>query len=136
MERTIEYSDLSPLFKGILHEANFIRGNAFNQYSRHVIGAAILTIDNKKYSANYPGSEPGAPTAEEQALAKAIADGNNSFKAVALIGTPEGKEFVTPCKAFLREVSKFFLTSKQDIDIIMASSDMKKITIKKLSKII
>jgi coenzyme F420-0:L-glutamate ligase/homotetrameric cytidine deaminase len=91
--------------------------NAYAPYSGFKVGAAILCKSGKIYSAgNMENASSGADIcAERAALAKAVASGERSFEAIAIVG--DTQETIAPCGICRQSLMEFC----NDIMVIMAN---------------
>ncbi|XP_030041932.1 cytidine deaminase [Microcaecilia unicolor] len=114
LEDTPGKPPLSPVEPGqiqlLLHQSLEAKKAAYCPYSKFPVGAALLTCDGKIYSgcnvenAVYPLSV----CAERTAIQKAISDGYQKFRAIAIASDME-EEFISPCGA-CRQVMREFGT--------------------------
>lgn len=92
----------------LLEMARKARANAYVPYSHFAVGAALLTDSGKIFTGCNIESAAYSPTicAERTAMAKAISEGERSFKAIAVVcdtdrpGSPCGV-----CRQFMVEFS-------------------------------
>ena len=96
----------------LILEAKKARERAYAPYSKHYVGAALLTKDNKIYhgcnieNAAYPATN----CAERTALYSAVAQGEQSFCAIAIVGGLKNsmpKEYCYPCGICRQVLSEF-----------------------------
>ena len=83
------------------------RGNAYAPYSGFRVGAAVECTDGSIYTGcNIENaSYPCGVCAERAAVSKAVSEGRRAFRAVAVVGSSNGK--CTPCgicRQFLYEL--------------------------------
>jgi coenzyme F420-0:L-glutamate ligase/homotetrameric cytidine deaminase len=91
--------------------------NAYAPYSGFKVGAAIQCRSGKIYSAgNMENASSGADIcAERAAIAKAVASGERSFQAIAIVG--DTSEPIAPCGICRQSLMEF----GEDIVVIMAN---------------
>lgn len=88
------------------------RKRAYTPYSHFKVGAALLTADGKVYQGCNIENAAYTPTncAERTAFFKAVAEGERSFTAIAVVGAPEGQEadqFCPPCGVCRQVMEEF-----------------------------
>ena len=88
-------------------------------YSNFRVGAAVLTGDNKIYSAGNIESSSYSLTmcAERTAIFKAISEGERKFKAIAIASDLDG--FCSPCGACRQVISDLC----GEIDIVLVNKN-------------
>lgn len=98
----------------LIKNAKKVRQNAFAPYSGYKVGAALLTASGKIYiGCNVENAAFGAGIcAERSALAQAVADGEQSFIAIAVIA--QGENYCTPCGVCRQALAEF----SQDMKIL------------------
>lgn len=124
----------------LIEKAMEMRRFSYAPYSHYLVGAALLTGDDKVFTGcNIENASYGATNcAERTAFFKAVSEGMKEFKAIAIVGGPEKTEsenvfsdYAYPC-GVCRQVMQEFC--KDDFLIIVAKSlkDYKKYTLKEL----
>lgn len=77
------------------------RERSYSPYSHYQVGAALLTADGKIYTGCNIENAAYTPTncAERTAFFKAVSEGEKSFAAIAIVGSPEGEvvQLAWPC---------------------------------------
>lgn len=101
----------------LIEEAKKAREKAYTPYSKFKVGAAVLTSEGKIFSGcNIENASFSLSTcAERVAIFKAISEGANKLKAVAIIA--DTKRPCTPCGACRQVISEF----GENIVLIMAN---------------
>lgn len=119
-------------YKELIDKAIKARENAYVPYSNFKVGAAIVTEDNKIYSGcNIENASYGATNcAERTAIFKAISEGHERIKAIAIIGSE--KDYTYPCGICIQVISEF---ADGNIDIIIVKNK-DEYMVKKLDEII
>lgn len=119
-------------YKELIDKAIKARENAYVPYSNFKVGAAIITEDNKIYSGcNIENASYGATNcAERTAIFKAISEGHERIKAIAIIGSE--KDYTYPCGICIQVISEF---ADGNIDIIIVKNK-DEYMVKKLDEII
>lgn len=99
--------------------------NAYVPYSNFKVGAAILTEDGSIYTGcNIENASYGATNcAERTAIFKAISEGHQAIKSIAVVSSSE--EFTYPCgicrqviSEFMKEGEMIFENSQNEIRVI------------------
>lgn len=111
--------------KQLVGKALKAREQAYVPYSHYMVGAALLTDDDKIYcGCNIENASYGATNcAERTAFFKAVSEGERAFRGIAIVGGIEGKEpvdYAYPC-GICRQVMKEFC--KDDFEIIVGKSE-------------
>ena len=108
-------------YRQLIKEAKFASLNAYAPYSGFAVGAAVLCANGKIYSGCNVENVSYAATvcAERTAAVKAVSEGANKFKALAVYADTE--ETIFPCgicRQFLVEFAaddmKIFACNKKD----------------------
>lgn len=83
----------------LILEAKKARERAYAPYSKHYVGAALLTKDGKVYHGCNIENAAYGPTncAERTAFFKAIYDGERDFAKIAIVGGLEGTDGNDTC---------------------------------------
>lgn len=101
-------SDLSKTYLNLIKLANEVKENAYSPYSKHMVGAAILTKDGRTFvGCNVENAAYGDTIcAERSAFCNAIANGcvPGDFEAIAI--TSSGKDF-SPCGSCRQVMQEF-----------------------------
>ncbi|CAH1377104.1 hypothetical protein MTP99_018522 [Tenebrio molitor] len=107
-KRVAKFKNLDSKTQELLREAVEARNFAYCPYSKFQVGASVLCDDGTIYrGCNIENSAYTVGIcAERTALAKAISEGKQRFKTVAVIGYQE-KFFTTPCGACRQFMSEF-----------------------------
>ena len=113
----------------LIRTAKNARNNAYAPYSKRAVGACVLTSDGTLYGGSCieNSSLSLSMCAERVAIFKAVADGKNTFDAIAVVADTE-EPFVT-CGACLQVMAEFGIN-----DVIMANldGDIRPTTLKEL----
>lgn len=88
------------------------RGKAYCPYSKFAVGAALLAADGQIFTGcNVENVTQGPGScAERVALYKAVSEGVQEFRAIAVAGGPEGcppEDFCTPCGVCRQALMEF-----------------------------
>ncbi|MCX7903791.1 MAG: cytidine deaminase [Caloramator sp.] len=105
-------------YKELVELANRAKINAYVPYSNFRVGAALLTEEGKVFTGcNIENASYGGTVcAERTALFKAISEGYNKFKAIAI--TSDSPNLTFPCGICRQVLSEFGL----DIDVIVSNN--------------
>ncbi|MFL0267841.1 cytidine deaminase [Candidatus Clostridium radicumherbarum] len=111
--------------KELIRNAIKARENAYVPYSNFKVGAAILTEDDKIYSGcNIENASFGATNcAERTAIFKAVSEGHNKIKAIAIVG--DIKAYTYPCGICRQVISEF---ADAESTVILAKNENDYIT--------
>ena len=119
------------LIQTLIINAFEARTKSYCKYSGYAVGAALLTSDGEIYrGCNVENSSYGATICAERCAAlKAVSEGSNEFKAVAIVGgmkdAKELKDYAYPCGVCRQFLSEF---AAPDMTVIVAKSiDEKKV---------
>lgn len=96
------------LIEKLWREAREARNNAHAPYSHFLVGAAVLTFEDKIYSGcNVENASYGGTVcAERVAIFKAVSEGYKKFKSIAVVADGKGKA-VPPCGMCLQVMAEF-----------------------------
>ena len=137
----VKFESLYPIEKYLIGEAERVMKYAYNPYSHFYVGAALLTIYGKIFSAaNIENAAYGSTLcAERLALGKANSEGYRVFEKLALIG--KGKDFesegeISPCGACRQMLYEFASFKDKPLEIIMCNTRKDKIVIKTIDELL
>ncbi len=112
--------------KNLVRDAIEAMKIAYTPYSRHQVGAALLTKSKKVYKGCNIENASYSPTncAERTAFFKAISEGEREFSAIAIVGGKDGvlKDFCSPC-GVCRQVMREFVDPKSFLVILARSEE-------------
>lgn len=113
------------IIEKIIREAIKARDYAYVPYSHFMVGAALLTKDGRIYTGCNIENAAYGPTncAERTAFFKAVSEGERSFRAIAVVGGPEGQTisgYAAPCGVCRQVMAEF--CRPESFDIIVAKS--------------
>ena len=114
---------MKSVYEKLIKEARAAQKRSYSPYSRFKVGAALLTAGGKIFlGTNIENCSYGLTLcAERLAAYKAISEGQNKFKAIAIVSS--GKGCCYPCGACLQVLSEF----TADMDVILAAGSKTKI---------
>lgn len=103
-------------YEQLIEKAYEAMSFSYSPYSNFKVGAALLTETGKVYTGcNVEIASLGATNcAERTAIFKAISEGENKFKAIAVVSS--SKDYTFPCGICRQVIVEF----GKDIDIIVA----------------
>lgn len=97
---------------------------AYAPYSGFMVGAALLTKDNKIYTGCNIENAAYGPTncAERTAFFKAVSEGERDFAKITVVGGKDGKptDYFYPCGVCRQVMAEF---CSEDFEIITAKSE-------------
>jgi len=112
--------------KALIQAALEAREHSYSPYSNYRVGAALLTKEGRLYQGCNIENAGYSPTncAERTAFFKAIYEGERSFEAIAVAGSPAGPctSYAAPC-GVCRQVMMEFCNPKEFRIIIAKSVD-------------
>ena len=116
------------LYIDLINKALQARNNAYAPYSDYLVGAALLTGDDKIYTGcNVENASYGATNcAERTAVFKAVSEGSSKIKCIAIVGGERGKDitgYAYPC-GVCRQVLREF-SNPDELEVIVALSTEK-----------
>lgn len=107
-------------YKNLISVALKAREKAYVPYSNFKVGAAIITEDGSVYSGcNIENASYGATNcAERTAIFKAVSEGHNKIKALAVVG--DTSTYTYPCGICRQVISEF---AEENTPIILAKNE-------------
>ena len=101
------------------------RKKSYSPYSHYQVGAALLAKNGQVVTGCNIENAAYTPTncAERTAFFKAVSDGVRDFRAIAIVGSPEGDEltqYANPCGVCRQVMMEF--CNPSDFQIIVAKS--------------
>lgn len=139
--KNVDYDNLTALQKGWLHAANATLDKAYNPYSHFAVASAILTTEGKTFTGVNVENAAYSPgnCAERTAIFTAVAGGYQKFKMIAIIAKPQTgttRIVTAPCGVCRQVIFEFSQKSGIDIEVIMSTTDMKKIIISTINELL
>ena len=111
--------------KKLIRAAIKAREYSYSPYSGYCVGAALLAADGKIYTGCNVENAAYSPTncAERTAFFKAVSEGERSFCAIAVVGSPKGAltQYAWPC-GVCRQVM-FEFCDPESFNVITAVSE-------------
>lgn len=112
--------------KELIAHAIEARAKSYSPYSRYQVGAALLTENGRIITGCNIENAAYTPTncAERTAFFKAVSEGIREFRAIAIVGSPEGDEltqYAFPCGVCRQVMMEF--CNPSDFQIIVAKSE-------------
>ena len=110
----------------LITEAINARKLSYSPYSHYQVGAALLSGDGQVITGCNIENAAYTPTncAERTAFFKAVSDGCRDFRAIAIVGSPEGDiltRYAYPCGVCRQVMMEF--CNPSDFQIIVAKSE-------------
>lgn len=124
MEQITNLQDIP--VKELIRSAMEARKKAYAPYSGYTVGAAVLTRELRIYTGCNIENASYTPSlcAERCAISKAVSEGSRKFKAIAVVGGPEGEEntqFAFPCGVCRQVMCEF--ADPEEFVVITARSE-------------
>ncbi len=124
MEQITNLQDIP--VKELIRSAMEARKKAYAPYSGYTVGAAVLTRELRIYTGCNIENASYTPSlcAERCAISKAVSEGSRKFKAIAVVGGPEGEEntqFAFPCGVCRQVMCEF--ADLEEFVVITARSE-------------
>ena len=112
--------------KGLIVSAIEARKKSYSPYSHYQVGAALLAENGQVITGCNIENAAYTPTncAERTAFFKAVSEGVTNFKAIAVVGSPEGdvlSQYAYPCGVCRQVMMEF--CNPTDFHIIVAKSE-------------
>lgn len=112
--------------KELIVQAIEARKKSYSPYSRYQVGAALLTANGRIITGCNIENAAYTPTncAERTAFFKAVSEGIREFRAIAIVGSPEGDEltqYAYPCGVCRQVMMEF--CNPSDFQIVVAKSE-------------
>jgi cytidine deaminase len=109
----------------LIRSALDMRKMSYTPYSHFNVGAALLTADDEIYTGCNIENASYTPTncAERTAFFKAISEGKKEFKAICIVGGPDGAtelDYCPPCGVCRQVMSEF---CDENFVVILAKSE-------------
>jgi cytidine deaminase len=132
--QTVSYDSLTDSQKQLLDGAAKAVSTSYSPYSQFSVGAALLTIKGKIVTASNVenAAYSGTICAERAAIVRANAMGHRHFQALAVIAQDaeeDTADVTPPCGACRQMLYEFASLSGRDIEIILSTTDKKKIVL-------
>lgn len=139
--RTINFSKLSSADQELLLAARDAMVQAYNPYSNFFVGAALRAVNGEIVTgSNFENASYSATIcAERSAIVRAAAMGHTVFGRIAVIGRgakAPTTEVISPCGVCRQMLFESAQISRMNIEVIMSSSEMKKIVIGTISELL
>lgn len=126
------------MIEELIEQAMRAREFSYSPYSGYRVGAALMTAEGKVYTGCNIENAAYTPTncAERTAFFKAVSEGQNLFRAIAIVGGPADEpitQYAYPCGVCRQVMMEF--CDPQTFDIIIARSK-KEYQLKKLQELL
>lgn len=114
------------MIKKLISHAMDARKKSYSPYSHYQVGAALLTASGQIIAGCNIENAAYTPTncAERTAFFKAVSEGMTDFRAIAIVGSPEGDaltQYAYPCGVCRQVMMEFCKPS--EFQIIVAKSE-------------
>lgn len=125
----------------LLLAARDAMAQAYNPYSNFFVGAALRAVNGEIVTgSNFENASYSATIcAERSAIVRAAAMGHTVFGRIAVIGRgakAPTTEVISPCGVCRQMLFESAQISRMNIEVIMSSSEMKKIVIGTISELL
>lgn len=123
--------------RDLIQEAIEARKMAYTPYSHFKVGAALLTEEGTVYRGCNIENAAYTPTncAERTAFFKAVSEGMYHFRAIAIVGSPEGDEltqYAFPCGVCRQVMMEFCNPETFQVIVAVSQTEYKKYTLKEI----
>lgn len=123
--------------KELITAAIAARQKSYSPYSHYQVGAALLTGEGQIVTGCNIENAAYGPTncAERTAFFKAVSEGYREFRAIAIVGSPEGDEltqYAYPCGVCRQVMMEFCDPDTFQIIVARSENDYKTMTLKEL----
>lgn len=113
------------------------RKKSYSPYSHYQVGAALLSGDGQIITGCNIENAAYTPTncAERTAFFKAVSEGIRDFRAIAIVGSPEGDEltqYAYPCGVCRQVMMEFCRPSEFQIIVAESEEDYRVMTLQEL----
>lgn len=121
----------------LIQQALLARKAAYAPYSHYQVGAALLTDAGEIYRGCNIENAAYTPSncAERTAFFKAVSEGERSFRAIAVVGSPEGDaitQYAFPCGVCRQVMEEFCEPERFVILAARSESDYQSFTLREL----
>lgn len=123
--------------KELITAAIAARQKSYSPYSHYQVGAALLTGEGQIVTGCNIENAAYGPTncAERTAFFKAVSEGYREFRAIAIVGSPEGDEltqYAYPCGVCRQVMMEFCDPDTFQIIVARSENDYKTMTLNEL----
>ena len=113
------------------------RKKAYTPYSHYQVGAALLTQDGQTITGcNIENAAYGPSNcAERTAFFKAVSEGIRGFRAIAVVGSPEGEvlaQYAYPCGVCRQVMMEFCIPETFQVIVAKSLEEYKVMTLREL----
>lgn len=125
------------LIQDLITAAITARKKSYSPYSHYQVGAALLTGDGQiVMGCNIENAAYGPSNcAERTAFFKAVSEGIREFRAIAIVGSPEGDEltqYAYPCGVCRQVMMEFCDPEEFQIIVARSGKDYRLMTLREL----
>lgn len=123
--------------QGLIRKAVEARKNSYSPYSHYQVGAALLAVDGQTITGCNIENAAYAPTncAERTAFFKAVSEGVKAFRAIAIVGGPEGEaltQYAYPCGVCRQVMMEFCDPSVFQVIVARSEEDYRVLALNEL----
>lgn len=125
------------LIQDLITAAITARNKSYSPYSHYQVGAALLSGDGQIITGCNIENAAYGPTncAERTAFFKAVSEGVRKFRAIAIVGSPEGDEltqFAYPCGVCRQVMMEFCDPSAFQVIVARSEEDYRVLALNEL----
>lgn len=140
-QKSIDSSYIDELTQAVIQKliagAIDARKKSYSPYSHFQVGAALLTGDGQIITGCNIENAAYGPTncAERTAFFKAVSDGNRVFRAIAIVGSPEGDvvtQYAYPCGVCRQVMMEFCNPASFMVIVAKSETDYHVMTLQEL----
>ena len=133
----LEVPLMQPQIQDLITAAIAAKKKSYSPYSHYQVGAALLTGDGQIVTGCNIENAAYGPTncAERTAFFKAVSEGIREFRAIAIVGSPEGDEltqYAYPCGVCRQVMMEFCDPEEFQIVVAKSQEDSKIMTLQAL----
>ncbi len=133
----LEVPLMQPQIQDLITAAIAAKKKSYSPYSHYQVGAALLTGDGQIVTGCNIENAAYGPTncAERTAFFKAVSEGIREFRAIAIVGSPEGDEltqYAYPCGVCRQVMMEFCDPEEFQIVVAKSQEDYKIMTLQAL----
>ena len=123
--------------QGLIGKAVEARKKSYSPYSHYQVGAALLAADGQTITGCNIENAAYTPTncAERTAFFKAVSEGIRAFRAIAVVGSPEGDaltQYAYPCGVCRQVMMEFCDPSAFQVIVARSKEDYRVLTLNEL----
>ena len=123
--------------QGLIRKAVEARKNSYSPYSHYQVGAALLAADGQTITGCNIENAAYTPTncAERTAFFRAVSEGIRAFRAIVVVGSPEGDtltQYAYPCGVCRQVMMEFCDPSAFQVIVARSEEDYRVLALNEL----